>query len=386
MNALCRAALGALLLATPALAAPRQQPQPQADYPLPAGVPALPTAVTRHGHFYVGGEYVGAAPRQQMVGQMYVEVWAPRRITHPYPLVFFHGLGATGTTWMQTPDGRPGWAEYFVAQGYAVYIVDGPARGRSLYNAERQGRQAVSDTAGSMRTVTNTRESGDWPQARLHTQYPGTGRPGDPIFDAAFARGVASIAGNAEQQMLVQRAATALLDRIGPAVLVTHSQAGPFGWLIADARPQLVKGIVAVEPGGPPFEDRVLREGPSRAWGLADIRLTYDPPAATPDELLRERDPTAEAPGLVACARQAAPVRRLPNLAGIPIAILTGEASYHAAYDHCTARFLAQAGVANEHIRLESRGIHGNGHGLPGELNNLVVARLVADWLKGKRL
>jgi hypothetical protein len=48
--------------------------------------------------------------------------------------------------------------------------------------------------------VTNLREKGDdWPQAKLHTQTPGTGKPGDPIFDAAFARGVASIQSNAEQ-------------------------------------------------------------------------------------------------------------------------------------------------------------------------------------------
>ncbi len=371
------AAFMALLLAWPAMAQ---------NFPLPAAVPAVATTVARHGHFYVGGQYVGEAGRQQMIGQMYVEVWAPRRITHRYPLVFFHGLGATGTTWMQTADGRRGWADYFVDQGYAVYITDGPARGRSLYNAERQPRQVVGNTAGSMRTVTNSRDSGDWPQARLHTQYPGSGRPGDPVFDAAFARGVASIASNAEQQRLVQQAAAALLDRIGPAILVTHSQAGPFGWLIADARPGLVKGIIAVEPGGPPFEDRILREGPSRAWGLADIPLTYDPPAASADDLRREREETPAAPNLVACSRQAAPARRLPHLAGVPILILTGEASYHAAYDHCTAAYLTQAGVANDHVRLESRGIRGNGHSIPGEMNNLVVARLVADWLRARRL
>jgi len=53
---------------------------------------------------------------------------------------------------------------------------------------------------------------------------------------------------------LYQAAGVALLDRIGPAVLVTHSQARPFGWLIGDARPALVKGIVAMEPQGPPIQ------------------------------------------------------------------------------------------------------------------------------------
>jgi pimeloyl-ACP methyl ester carboxylesterase len=226
--------LAALCLIAPAALA---QPAPAAYKP-PAGVPLLPTAVTRHVQFYVGGEYVGEGERRQMIGGMYVEVWAPARITKPHPIVFFHGVGGTGALWRQTADGRKGWAGYFVEQGYAVYITDAPARGRSLYNAEWQPKQVTGNTEGSQRTVTNLREKGDdWPQAKLHTQTPGTGKPGDPIFDAAFARGVASIQSNAEQERLVQHAAAALLDRIGPAILITHSQAGPFGWLIADARP-----------------------------------------------------------------------------------------------------------------------------------------------------
>ena len=36
-------------------------------------------------------------------------------------------------------------------------------------------------------------------------------------------------------------------------MLLTHSQSGPHGWDVADARPELVKAIVAVEPNGPPF-------------------------------------------------------------------------------------------------------------------------------------
>ena len=67
-----------------------------------------------------------------------------------------------------------------------------------------------------------------------------------------------------------------------------------------------------------------------------------------------------------------------------PSSIITGEASYHAPYDHCTSKYLAQAGVPNEHIRLEARGIRGNGHGIPSEKNNLVSAKLVDDWLRAK--
>jgi len=373
--------LAALCLIAPAAFA---QPAPAAYKP-PAGVPLLPTAVTRHGQFYVGGEYVGDGDKRQMIGQMYVEVWAPAHITKPYPIVFLHGFGGTGTVWMQTADGRKGWADYFVEQGYAVYITDGPARGRSLYNAERQPKQVTGNTEDNQRSLTNLREKGTWPQAKLHTQYPGTGKPGDPIFDAAFARGVQSIQSNAEQERLVQHAAAALLDRIGPAILITHSQAGPFGWLIADARPKLVKAIVAVEPGGPPFEDRVSR-APERAWGVTDIPITYDPPVTGPEQLKHEPEAAADGPGLLVCQKQAAPPRRLVNLVGLPIAIVTSEASYHAQYDHCTAAYLVQAGVANDHLRLERMGIHGNAHGMMGEKNNLQIAGVIAAWLKRKAM
>jgi pimeloyl-ACP methyl ester carboxylesterase len=363
-------------------------PTTRASASLPAGVNAIESSVARQGYFYVGGRYVGEAGREAMIGQMYVEVWVPKEVRRPYPLVFFHGASSTGTTWMQTPDGRRGWAHYFVDQGYIVYITDQPARGRSMYNAQHQGKQIFAIASNTERNSTATAELGTWPQAKLHTQYPGEGpnrgKRGNPVFDAAYARTVAYLASNAETQQLVQNAGTALLDRIGPAILVTHSQAGPFGWLLADARPKLVRGIIAVEPSGPPFHNATRSNEPARPWGPTDIPITYAPAIKDAKELRYEREAKADAPDLVMCSLQAGTPRTLPNLRGIPIAIITGEASYHAPYDHCTSKYLAQAGVPNEHIRLEARGIRGNGHGIPSELNNLVTAKLVDDWLQAK--
>jgi pimeloyl-ACP methyl ester carboxylesterase len=185
--------------------------------------------------------------------------------------------------------------------------------------------------------------NGNWPQAKKHTQWPGSGprkgQKADPIFDAFYATQVEYVAGAAETQTMMQAAGTALLDKIGPAVLLTHSQAGPFGWLLADVRPKLVKGIIAVEPSGPPFENIVTVEGKARAWGVAEVRITYDPPASAASDLKLVRDAGPDGPDLATCWRQADQPRQLPNLKGIPVLIVTGEASYHAVYDHCTAKY-----------------------------------------------
>jgi pimeloyl-ACP methyl ester carboxylesterase len=81
-----------------------------------------------------------------------------------------------------------------------------------------------------------------WPQADLHTQWPGKGAPGDPIFDQFFGSQVPGIQANSVQ--LNRDALLALLDKIGPAILMTHSQSGPIGWPVADARPDLVKALI----------------------------------------------------------------------------------------------------------------------------------------------
>ena len=58
----------------------------------------------------------------------------------------------------------------------------------------------------------------------------------------------------------------------------------------------------------------------------------------------------------------------------------SGEASYHAPYDHCTSQFLTRMGVANDWLPLGANGIHGNGHMMMLEKNNQEIARLMADW------
>ena len=131
-----------------------------------------------------------------------------------------------------------------------------------------------------------------------------------------------SVADFAKQQEINRDAGIALLDKIGPAILLTHSQSGAMGWPIADARPNLVKAIVAVEPSGPPVHDVEFKGAPdwfadaakTKIWGLGEVPLTYDPPGAP--EFVREDKP--DAPDLARCWLQKGQPRQLDEPEGHP--------------------------------------------------------------------
>ncbi|HVI15121.1 MAG TPA: alpha/beta hydrolase [Pseudolabrys sp.] len=345
------------------------------------------SAVAKRGFFYVGGHYVGEPGKHIMVGQIYVEVLAPKAERRPYPLVLIHGAAQTATNWMGTPDGREGWADFFVEQGYVVYMIDQPMRGRSAYHPA-DGATRMFTAENEQFQFTAIESDGTWPGRDKHTQWPGDstnkGKQGDPIFDGFYATQVETVVSNEETQQRNRDAGAALLDKIGPAILLTHSQSGSFGWLIADARPNLVKGIVAVEPSGPPFENTIIGTGKARAWGPTDIALTYDPPVKDPSEISVMRDEKPDGPNMFLCWMQTAPARQLINLKSIATVVISAEASYHQLYDNCTVKYLNQAGMKVEWMPLQNKGIHGNGHMVMIEKNNLAIAKVIDDWVLEK--
>ena len=271
-------------------------------------------------------------------------------------------------------------------------MVDQPGRGRSGYAEFLYGDYTgVKGPAEDVELRFTAPEIPcNWPNATKHTQWPGSGVHGDVVFDNFFASQMNQIANRTTVEGLNRDAGVALLNRIGPSLLLTHSQSGPFAWLIADARPDLVKGIVEIEPNGPPFFDVKLTGGEdwyhhgekrSRVYGITYQPLTFDSPVTGPDDLEAVLDPEPAGAGLIPGFKQKDPARQLVNLIGVPILMLGGEASYHATYDHCTSRFLTQAGVGHDFIRLEDHGILGNGHMMMCELNNHQIADLLLGWL-----
>jgi pimeloyl-ACP methyl ester carboxylesterase len=354
--------------------------------------PQAPLSIARQGYLFAGGKYSTGANGRAMSGQLYAEFQIPSRRTHPFPIVMIHGGSQSGTNFTGTPDGREGWAQFFLRRGYAVYVVDQPGRGRAPYQADLYGPATRVNLDSTQQRFTSPERFNLWPQAHLHTQWPGTGEPGDPAFDQFYASQLPSMQDFTLQQELNRDAIIALLVKIGPAVLLTHSQSGAFGWPVADARPDLVKAIVAVEPNGPPFFNVDNVAAPEwfhdaserqRPWGITADPLTYSPPAANAEDLSIVRQEQPDAPDLSRCWMQKAPARQLPNLQKLPVLVVTSEASYHAPYDHCTVKYLEQAGVRPTWIKLGDTGIHGNGHMMMLEKNNAAIAGLMSRWLDG---
>ncbi len=349
-----------------------------------------PLEIAREGYLFAGGKYSGTGGTRQMTGQIYAEYQIPLHRTHRYPIVMIHGGAQTGTNFTGTPDGREGWAQFFLRHGYAVYVVDQAGRGRSAYSADLYGPQMVANLDSVQKRFTAIENYNLWPQAHLHTQWPGKGVPGDPVFDQFYASQVQAMVSFPLQQQFTSEGILALLDKIGPAILLTHSQSGATGWPVADAQPDRVKALISVEPSGPPFYNVDNIGAPDwfrdttdeqRPWGITAGPLTYSPPAASPSDLAMVRQEQADDSDVVRCWMQKAPARQLPNLQKVPILVVTSESSYHRGYDHCTVKYLEQAGVHVTWIKLADAGIHGNGHMMMLEKNNADIAALMSRWV-----
>ncbi|KAF3032375.1 hypothetical protein E8E12_001875 [Didymella heteroderae] len=345
-------------------------------------------------YFYVGGGYKEDGNGGHIFkDQMYVEKLEPASssINSSGPIVMIHGQAQTGTNFLNKPDGGLSWTSQFLEAGHTVYIIDQTFRGRSAW-APHSGAAAPSTYSAEyiQQRFTAPERYHLWPQAEHHTQWPGSGLMGDPIFDAFYSSNVQFIVNATYQQRTMQAAGAQLLDMIGtPAWLLGHSQGGQMSLLIADARPELTKGLILVEPTGPPFQEAVFGSGSARIWGLADSALQYTPAVRDPlVDLVREvlaPSNTTTDNATVPCVLQATSPRprQLLNLANLPILTVTGEASYHAPYDHCTVAFLKQAGCDKaSHLELGQAGIHGNGHMMFMEKNSEEIWERIHTWIK----
>jgi pimeloyl-ACP methyl ester carboxylesterase len=158
----------------------------------------------------------------------------PRKL----PLVFWHGYGQSMRTWQTTPDGREGFQSIFLRKNFPVYLLDQPRRGLAGQSLEPKTLEARTEDQlwfGIFRMGEGT------------TFYPDIQFSKEPEALNQFFRQSTPDTGPLDIDLNIA-AVSALFDKIGNGVLVTHSHSGGQGWSAA-LKSDNIKGIVAYEPG-----------------------------------------------------------------------------------------------------------------------------------------
>ena len=312
-----------------------------------------PLMLQSQGSFFVGGQDeqsdgLGPAPIPGLFGtdgtwtvnQMYVQFERPYRVSH-LPIVLIHGCCLTGKTWETTPDGRMGWYEYFVRQGFPTYEIDQVARGRSGFdmtaiNEVVMGKADISH----LPYILSAGHEDAWRVFRFGPQFP-TAFPGEqfPVWTAApngqfWKQMVPDLNQSLPQPTPTVAALSQLSIGLAGAILVSHSESGPFPFQSAHISTQGIAGIISIEPGS--------------CTGL-DVAAVAKIPA-----LILFGDNVSQSPfwanSLQTCMDFAAQVKA--------------------------------AGGNIQVLQLPSLGIRGNSHMLMQDLNNLVIGRLLVQWIE----
>ncbi len=219
---------------------------------LPLLAVAKPLTIKEQGSFFVGGDTKSVGTGDITVNQMYVQYQVPMKGERHVPVVMVHGCCLSSKTWETTPDGRMGWAEYFVRRDRAVYLADQVSRARSGFDptsitAVRSGAAAP----GQLPSILSATHQLSWTAFRF-----------GPRYGEAFADGQFPVAAASElyKQMIPDLNATlpaeanptwkqmaALATKLKGAVLMGHSESGFFPEQAALIDPTGVKGIVSIE-------------------------------------------------------------------------------------------------------------------------------------------
>jgi pimeloyl-ACP methyl ester carboxylesterase len=301
-----------------------------------------PLALRDMGSFHVGGREVtvsgkpvkevvftpGGVPAKvdlngtYIVESMYVQYFLPQNPRGALPLLMWHGGGLTGVTYETTPDGRDGWLNYFVKHGWDVYNSDAVERGRAGW--------AMYPEIFKSEPLFLPK---DEPFGRFRMK--GSQFPVESYNN--FVRQVVPRWTTTDDAIIA--AYTALVDKVCPCVILFHSQAGQFGFKVAQARPDKVKALIAVEPAG---------QGDARLAGrLKDIPTLF-----------------VYGDGIETDSRWPA-IRRN--------GVSFGDA-------------ITKAGGKVQVVDLPKAGIKGNSHMLMMDRNNLEVAALIQRWLEQQGL
>jgi pimeloyl-ACP methyl ester carboxylesterase len=307
----------------------------------------------------LGAKFVGYSTQSadngslDVLNPLFVQYILPARRQHEYPIVFIHGGGGQGTDWLETPDGRDGWVDYFVADGWDVYVVDRPGHGRSQSNA--------SCGNGMLRTGNSAIIS------RLSTSAPSVWPGGEPtptnpaVVGWTASSTTAPYCGDA----LAAEKISALLDEIGPAVLLAHSAGGGSTFRVPDLNRDEVVGVIGFEAAGSNPTAPGFNNSPAliTTWAT-EPRLAANFAAVDKN----------------GCSMQGDRPSRLVNYADLPIVLVATEmgTSSMAAID-CAAAVWQQAGAKASAVYLPDRGLKGGGHFAMAQLDNAEYAKVFIE-------
>jgi pimeloyl-ACP methyl ester carboxylesterase len=337
-------------------------------------------ALAEQGSFFVGGRIVqgnGVYNPAKDTGntnegntfwadQMYVQYQIPVN-PRRFPLVLVHGGGGTGRVWETTPDGREGYQTLFLRRGFPVYIVDFPRRGRAGFPSFNGPFGEVDGTAVVANKTNRAGVQYAWSRWRLGPKYPEV----FPVqqfpmkgLDQFMQHLVPTVSDDPE---IISRALIALLDKIGPAIVVTHSQSGLFGWLTGSRSPN-VKGIISYEPGfvfpqGEMPAPIPLYKG-TQVAGTPVTAAEFVNLAKLPIQVVYgDNIPKSPIPDLVADGRRAQQVT-----------------------SQLFMRALNSKGGDASVLLLPDAGLYGNSHFMFSDLNNVEVADQMSLFLRAKGL
>ncbi len=288
-----------------------------------------------------------------VLNAMFVQYVLPADPQHDYPVVMIHGGGGQGTDWLETPDGRDGWVDYFVADGWDVYVVDRPGHGRSQSNAQcGDGTVGVGNSAIISRLATSDSEV--WP-----------GGAPTPTNDAVIGWTASSATAPYCGDALAAASVSALLDEIGPAILFAHSAGGGSTFRVPDLNSENVVGIIAFEAAG----SNPVAAGSGGGPPIAN--WTLEPPLPEDFEAV-DRD---------GCAMQGENPSRLVNFSDVPLVLAGSEMGLGSSPETllCQADAWRQAGVDATAVYLPDRGLRGGGHFAMAQLDNGDYAKVFIE-------
>src|SRR6202521_4568732 len=226
-----------------------------------AGSLGGPLELQDEGVFFVNGQAAatafpdspptGAAPPGQiMIDQMYVQYRIPKNVSAP-PIVMVHGSGHSGVTYETTPDGREGWANYFARKNFPVHVTDHVIRGRSGFDPTPINRARRESNPSLLPSVPLFTRERAFPNFLIGAKYP-TPYPGQQFPVEAQDQYFAQLVPNTEPLLAgaganTVKALAALGDKIGPAVVMVHSQSGGYGLELIRQRADKVRAFIDIE-------------------------------------------------------------------------------------------------------------------------------------------